>query len=173
MTEIKTKYTTMLVEWEDKYVKSLKAHIEAVREAGQRLGVPEHILVDHDQTKWMSMEFPFYARQFCGDARDPDGFSVAWLHHIHHNSHHWQYWIIPDHISPRGSNAEKGAIEMLEHCALEMVADWLGSSFCYTGSWNIDNWLEKNWDKLILHSKTRKYVANVLEEIRIQRLFED
>lgn len=35
------------------------------------------------------------------------------------------------------------------------------------------DWINDNWGKIILHSKTSSYVRQVLYEIKLQRMFED
>lgn len=154
------------IKWLEDYAVSLLKHIEAVREAGKQLGVSLAQLLSHDRSKYDVEEFPHYARLNHGDAGDPDGFARAWLHHIHHNPHHWQHWIFPDYYWLKGSTIEEGGImEMPENYALEMVADWMGSSFVYTGSWNMTDWLKKNQYKIVLHSNTTAYVRGVLESL--------
>lgn len=143
------------------YKKSLQEHIANVQEAGQKLGVNGDLLDIHDRSKWTEAEFPGYAYHFHGGGA-PNEFAKAWLHHIHNNPHHWQYWMFPDGFTPKGSYVENGRVQMPEDYALEMVADWLGSSKTYTGSWDIANWLIDNTDRIQLHSKTADYVRQVL-----------
>lgn len=145
------------------YLVSLHKHIEAVQEAGRKIGVNETQLIDHDRSKFSIEEFPYYARQFHGDKGDPDGFAGAWLHHIHNNPHHWQHYMFPDGFTPKGSNVENGVVEMPYHFALEMIADWMGASYAYTGSWDMTDWLWKNIPKIILHSNTAEYVRETLD----------
>lgn len=155
-----------------KYEESLEKHIKAVQEAGKKLGVPRDQLAEHDESKYEIAEFPYYARQFHGDAGDPDGFASAWLHHLHANKHHWQYWIFPDDYRLKGSSIEEGGVmEMPEHYALEMVADWMGASYVYTGSWDMTDWLKKNQHKVILHSRTTEFVRSVLDGLGYEGLF--
>lgn len=152
------------------YTERLRQHIRYVSEAGQRIGVNPKLLSVHDFSKWSTEEFPAYAKYFCSkqDISPVDASSVssefakAWLHHIHCNPHHWQHWIFPDNFSPKGSDVERGVVEMPQHYALEMIADWMGASRVYTGSWDITDWLHKNMEKIRVHSSTAKYLRNVL-----------
>lgn len=173
MTETITDYHTIPSEWLEKYTESLEKHISAVQEAGNRLGVPFAQLKQHDASKWSMEELPYYARQFFGDKGDPQGFAMAWLHHQNFNPHHWEHYITRSDHSNGASGAEDGCLPMPKKYALEMIADWLGASYVYTGSWNMDSWLAKNWEKIRLHSTTRNYVEKVLEEIKEQKLFEN
>ncbi len=144
------------------YADSLREHIAYVREAGRKLGVLEDRLAIHDDSKWSLAEFPGYAMHFQGGG-DPDGFAAAWLHHIHHNPHHWQHWIFPDGFTPKGSNVEAGVIEMPANYCLEMVADWMGAGMAYTGSWDMSKWLSDNFHKVRVHSRTARYLLGVLK----------
>lgn len=147
----------------DLYLDSLVDHIRYVREAGERLRVSPTQLKMHDQSKFSHAEFPFYAKHFQGGG-DPDGFAGAWLHHLHNNPHHWQHWLFPDRFTPKGSkNVENGAVEMPYNYMLEMVADWMGASMAYTGSWDMTDWLYKNMPKITLHSKTAADLRNFLD----------
>lgn len=56
-------------------------------------------------------------------------------------------------------------MEMPRCYALEMVADWMGSSMAYTGSWDMADWLEKNMPRIRLHTKTAAYVREVLDSL--------
>lgn len=144
------------------FMDSVCGHINAVREAGAQLGVGKDLLRDHDKSKFGLEEFAHYARQYHGDRGDMPGYCQAWLHHIHTNEHHWQHWIFPDGYAPSGSDSEAGVISMPERYALEMVADWMGASKQYTGSWDIGDWLTKNMPKIRLHSSTAAYLREVL-----------
>lgn len=152
------------------YTVRLTDHIDAVRDAGRRIGVRPDLLYKHDESKWSNEEFPAYALYFCSqqDVSPVDApnvssdFANAWLHHIHANPHHWQHWIFPDAYTPKNTEIENGVMEMPQHYALEMIADWMGASYIYTGSWDMSEWLSKNMGKIRLHSKTADYVLNVL-----------
>lgn len=144
------------------YTHRLEAHIEAVQEAGRMLGVNETQLQEHDRSKWSPEEFGPYALHFCGGGA-PDLFYLAWLHHIHHNPHHWQYWIFPDGFTPKGTNVEDGVVPMPGSYALEMVADWMGASKVYTSSWDMADWLTKNKPRIIVHSQTGMFLDEILD----------
>jgi hypothetical protein len=146
------------------FYESLMKHITAVQEAGRLIGVPEVQLLIHDNSKFSDEEFPAYARHFHGGG-DPDGFARAWLHHMNHNPHHWQHWMFPDGFTPKGSDVENGVVEMPQNYALEMVADWMGASMAYTGSWDMTEWLKKNMPKIKVHSKTAVYLRKVLADL--------
>jgi hypothetical protein len=135
--------------WERRFYESLIEHKRFVLEAGIMIGgIPIESLFNHDASKFWPEEFPAYARQFFGPKDDPDGFARAWLHHMNHNPHHWQYWIFPDGHTPHGSSVFEGRVEMPEVYIREMIADWMGASRAYTQSWDLTEWLNKNLPKV-------------------------
>lgn len=138
------------------FLESLKTHILYVREAGELVHVASRLLNNHDLSKFTTSEFPHYACRFFGANDDPDGWAGAWLHHIHHNPHHWQHWIFPDGFTPQG-------VEMPYDYILEMVADWMGACRAYTGSWDMQYWLWKNMPKIRVHSRTALFLREVLD----------
>lgn len=155
----------------DAFFVALEAHIRFVREAGAKIGVPSVQLAIHDSSKYSVEEFPAYARHFHGGESPinaehiPDEFAAAWLHHMNHNPHHWQYWIFPDGFTPRGSSVERGVVEMPYNYALEMVADWMGASMAYTGSWDMTDWLAKNLPRIRVHSRTADALRDLLDSM--------
>jgi hypothetical protein len=162
-------------EWLTQYEKRLRIHIAFVQEASISLSlrVREDLLRKHDFSKFSHEEFTQYARQFCGPADDPDGFSCAWLQHIHYNPHHWQHWIFPDGYTPKNSSVENGIVEMPRDYCLEMIADWLGSSMAYTNSWDITDWLYKNLGHVKLHSKSLRFVLDQLSAMGYGRVLKE
>jgi hypothetical protein len=164
----------MIENFYSQYNRSLLDHIMYVQEAGEKIGVPADQLKIHDESKWSPAEFEGYARHFKGGGA-PDEFARAWLHHIHHNPHHWQHWIFPNGYTPKGSQVENGVVEMPQDFALEMVADWMGSSRAYTGDWDMTDWLYKNIPRIRVHSRTAEYLRETLDHlgyadiVRVQR----
>lgn len=146
------------------FAESLFDHIRFVQEAALKLGLPESQIIDHDASKFTAHEFPGYAMHFKGGGA-PDAFASAWLHHLHANPHHWQHYIFPDGFTPKGSQVENGCLEMPYHFAREMIADWMGASMAYTGSWDMMDWLHKNMPKIRVHSKTAEFLREELDAL--------
>jgi len=152
-----------------KYAASLRMHLECVRHAGIALGLSESHLEQHDFSKWSPGEFVPYANWFWhrdivgqeapeqSEYRRP--FLEAWNCHIHKNKHHWNHWLL---VKDTG---RVEALEMPEIYATEMIADWLGASMAYTGSWDMTEWLKNNFSNLILHTNTRKFVIKTLIDL--------
>lgn len=143
---------------------SLTDHIRFVQEAGRMLGVDPELLRVHDLSKFTVNEWAGYAMHFKGGGA-PDLFARAWLNHIHENPHHWQHWIFPDGFTPKGSDVENGCVEMPIKYATEMIADWMGASMAYTGSWDMTSWLWNNIPKIRVHSRTAEYLRETLDAL--------
>lgn len=146
----------------EKYLQSLTKHIAAVQEAGVKLGVPKSQLEEHDLSKYSIEEFPYYAQQFHGDKNNPDGFAGAWLHHLHANPHHPEYWRFPNDSVIKTADIINRCLPMPKHYALEHIADLMGASYCYTGSWEMSEWLMGNMKKLFYHPQTAEFMREQL-----------
>lgn len=137
------------------FIESLNQHIGFVREAGLQIGVNLEQLTAHDLSKFTVAEFTGYAQYFHGGGA-PELFASAWLHHLQHNEHHWQHWIIPPRAQVR---------VMPKRFVLEMVADWMGARKACTGLWDMTEWLAKNLDTVVLHNKSTQYLNTVLRSL--------
>lgn len=113
----------------------------------------------HDMSKRFPQEYNAYDSYFYGD-RDEDAFNLAWLHHIHNNPHHWQYWVLINDDGPLM------ALEMPKQYALEMIADWWSFSWRSGNLSEVFDWYEKHKGVMVLHPNTREFVEGVLDEIK-------
>lgn len=152
------------------FLKSVMAHKYYVLKAGLKLGgIPLWRLIVHDWQKFTLSEFPAYAIQFFGSDEYKldnypsafycvDNFKLAWLHHENSAPHHWGYWT-------QASSGDK--FDMPDTYIREMVADWMGASKTYTGSWDMTEWLKENLYDINQHMTlvTCDKVDAVLEEV--------
>lgn len=130
-----------------------------------KLGIPWQGIT-HDLSKFSISEWQPYVNTFFKRASS-DGyysasqvseeFDKAWLHHVHHNAHHWQYYVLPK------DDGSSKLIEMPERYVREMVADWRGASRTKFGRDNTLEWYSEHRDQLHLHPRSR-----ILAEIMIQ-----
>lgn len=92
-------------------------------------------------------------------AYDPNAqtepFRYAWLSH-QRNRHHWQAWI------SLGDGGSMSAVRIPERYLREMVADWLGAGKAQ-GTKSAKEWYEKNKDKMVFHSETRRELEALLD----------
>ena len=154
--------------WAVKYAKLTVKHKWFVFKAGRKLGVSYWRLLKHDLSKFGPKEIFAYGRQFFGDRSDVGGYAEAWLHHQNSNDHHWEYW-----VSRSGHNqiSESSNFPMMmsNQATLEMIADWMGASRAYEGSWpNLNNWLwfNKNFSKMHLNLGTRIWIEGILRDLK-------
>lgn len=136
--------------------------------------IPPHMpyesqrLIDHDESKYFDTEYDAYDDYFYGkegkskeEIKEIDNaFDYAWLHHIHHNPHHWQYWVLIN------DDDDTKALEMPASYVYEMVADWWSFSWKSGNLKEIFDWYDKHKDKMILHENTRNLVKDILNSIR-------
>jgi hypothetical protein len=155
------------------YLKLLLSHKFYVLIVGRKLKVPILQLLFHDFTKFLPVEFSGYSNWYFGPA-NKQGWTKAWLHHLHHNKHHYEYWILswsgdPNFYSDIGEKITEFVVvlPMPETYVREMVSDWVAASRAKTGSYDISVWLEKNGRNMILHGETSKLVDQVLMELDV------
>lgn len=119
-------------------------------------------LTGHDGSKWTPEEYDAYDAYFYGGNKSHkvvSDFNYAWLHHIHDNPHHWQYWILAHDDEP------EEILEMPKKYAVEMIADWWSFSFKNGNLRDIFSWYEQH-KEMKLHPKTRAFVEDVLKKIK-------
>lgn len=145
-------------------------HKVFVFRAGLKTRAPLWRLVIHDWSKFTPSEAPHYGRQFFGSKDDPDGFARAWLHHQNANPHHWEYWI--SRTGHDRASHINGALYMPRWAVREMVADWMGASRAYEGSWPRDlqswRWLRENLGRKVLprlHPESRQHTLDTLGHV--------
>jgi hypothetical protein len=146
-------------EWRKIYDKSLEDHLRFFGEAAKKLGVNPIQIKKHDKSKTSPEEYVWYVRRFGGKQKDKE-FAGAWHHHIIHNPHHWQHWLIPP-----GRNEKPSTIQMPDEFVVEMVADWMGSGRAYMGDWDMTSWLRENLYKIVIHPDTRMLLNTILIDL--------
>lgn len=172
------------------YNEYLKEHIRNVGEAlkwmRDRDIIPDKLADDwawswegiglaHDTSKYTIEEYDAYDDYFYGkEGKDEDdiavidsAFDYAWLHHIHSNPHHWQYWVL---LEDQGKTK---ALEMPINYVYEMIADWWSFSWKSGNLREIFDWYERHREKMQLHPETRKLVENTLKAIESELDRED
>jgi hypothetical protein len=127
----------------------------------------------HDLSKFTVSEFVSYGERFhpakvvedCSTALHRPGgedrqFDAAWLHHVHKNDHHWQFWSLVE--SQTGTAC---CIQMDVEAAHEMVADWWGAYRARRGGQPVGLWYTENEWRIKLHPLTRELVEALLDEV--------
>jgi hypothetical protein len=151
-----------------KHLRQLLAHKWHVFLAGLRTGAPLWRLIIHDWSKFTPAEFAPYARWYCDDRARWSGidkwayerrYNRAWLHHVHHSPHHWNFHILP------GYGGSQTVLDMSEPFVREMVADWMGASRTYTGSYEMGEWLKQTLPSITVSPLTALILGRVLDEL--------
>ena len=131
----------------------------------------------HDASKNSQEEYDAYDDYFYADKRTTEimqAFDYAWLHHLHNNPHHWQYWILKeDEGSVFNNSMIAKPLDIPDIFILEMLADWWSFSwknFLLSHDKNdlyeVFNWYDEHVDKMLLHENTKKKVEDILSLIR-------
>lgn len=119
----------------------------------------------HDESKRWGAEYDAYDKYFYGGNRSHkvvEDFNYAWLHHIHHNPHHWQYWVL---IEDDGDSKYK-PLEMPFKYIVEMICDWWSFSWRSGNLSEMFSWYDAHRSKMILGEKTKKAVESILDRMR-------
>ena len=121
---------------------------------------------NHDESKYSTEEYDAYDRYFYGGNRSykvVQDFNYAWLHHIHQNPHHWQYWVLLED-DPETELPYKTLMIPLPYI-FEMIADWWSFSWKSGNLFEIFNWYAEHRDKQYINLNSRMILERVLEKI--------
>lgn len=155
-----------------KYDQYLKEHIENVVKGYDWLsenlprwvvesGLSREEVLKHDQSKFLPKEYNAYDNHFYGDKSKGEEFEFAWLHHIHNNPHHWQYWILLNDDSEEGNIC----LDMPLKYIVEMVCDWWSFSWKCGDLEEIQHWYSEHQNHIRLSYYTREVVEVLIKEI--------
>ena len=170
------------------YDKYLEEHISGVKKAYEWLKkhMPDEFegvdnvrgwdISEHDKSKYGEEEYAAYDAYFYGNktAKVMKEFDVAWLHHIHNNPHHWQYWILVEDDPKPTANAigtpvmvnDYKCLEIPKHYILEMISDWWSFSWKTGNLFEIFDWYENHRGTIHMNQKSRETVERILGKIR-------
>ena len=155
-----------------KYNEYISEHIDNVKKA--YFWLKDHAIIDfkedeadflkqlniHDLSKYSEEEYDAYDNYFYGDKSKEDEFNYAWLHHIHNNPHHWQYWVL--------INDDDGTIglDIPYNYIIEMILDWWSFSWKTGNLYEIFNWYNEHKKTMILNETTKIIVESILNDMR-------
>lgn len=125
------------------------------------------ICVAHDKSKSDSEEYETYDEYFYGDNQSYEvkqKFNYAWLHHIHKNKHHWQYWI----LNNDDPNEGEIFLDMPYNYIIEMICDWWSFGFGANDLGSLFSWYNEHKIYMKLSEQTRWTVEYILREINKQ-----
>lgn len=160
-------------EMRDEYLEYLKNHLFNVKNAFEWMklnfefekgfiSLVDKLIREHDISKFdYDDEFYSYMKYFYGDKTPgvKEEFNKAWLHHIHKNPHHWQYWILFE------DEGNVMTLDMPIEYIYEMVCDWWSFSWSHNDLFEIFSWYEEHKNKMALSPNTRIIVESILDKI--------
>ena len=136
--------------------------------------VDRNVIYLHDESKYDEEEYQAYDDYFYGGNRSSevvDKFNYAWLHHIHNNPHHWQYWVLINDEPNEGMKI----LDMPDCYIIEMICDWWAFSWRkYEETENpedlkeIFKWYDKHKDYMKLSDYTENKVNSILADISLK-----
>lgn len=121
---------------------------------------------NHDESKYSTEEYDAYDKYFYGGNRSYKvvrDFNYAWLHHIHNNPHHWQYWVLLEDDPESGMPYK--ALEIPVPYIFEMIADWWSFSWKEGNLFEIFDWYAEHRDKQYINLSSRMILERILEKI--------
>ena len=120
----------------------------------------------HDNSKWSNEEYDAYDNYFYGNRSSSvvREFDRAWLHHIHCNPHHWQYWILFED-DPMTGHPYK-VLPIPKEYILEMVADWWSFSWKTEKLDEIFTWYDAHKKTILMNAESRVYLNKVLDALK-------
>ena len=126
----------------------------------------EHnVVFAHDASKDGDEEYDAYDRYFYGNNRSyhvMSEFEYAWNHHIHHNPHHWQHWLLHNDDPNEGLKV----LEMPQEYVIEMFCDWWAFSWKAENLMDIFEWYNARRDYIILEPNTRIFLEVLLNKVK-------
>lgn len=119
----------------------------------------------HDTSKYSREEYDAYDAYFYGGKKTKEvkeAFNYAWLHHIHNNPHHWQYWVLIND-DPKERTV---ALDIPYKYVIEMICDWWSFSWKTGNLYEIFDWYDAHKKRMILSEHTRELVEQILGQIK-------
>ena len=120
----------------------------------------------HDESKYSIEEYDPYDQYFYGGNRSHKvvkDFDYAWLHHIHNNPHHWQYWVLLEDDPDIGVPFK--ALRIPLNYIFEMIADWWSFSWKTGKLFEIFDWYDTHKANQIIHPESRNILEDILKRI--------
>lgn len=122
---------------------------------------------NHDASKTDYTEYTAYDNYFYSREKTPqviEEFNLAWLHHIHHNPHHWQYWVLINDDPGEGMKI----LDMPDIYIVEMICDWWAFSWNKGDPYEIFHWYDEHKPYMKLSDETREKVEDILGVIKLK-----
>ena len=160
------RYDSYIIEHQNNVSKAFDKFSDKIMETLDEISIEEmeelrKNIEFHDESKYSKEEFEPYRNWFYpvkGEEKNKLAYDKAWLHHLHNNPHHWQYWV---NINDDGSVE---AIEMDETALVELFCDWVGMSYKFHS--NPNDFYNERKDGIVLAPLTRKKLEALLALVK-------
>ena len=158
---IETAENTLGVKLPEQYIEFLKMFghggIGGIETIG--VGLTGRLIFVDTTLDYREEEYGPYDEYFYGSKDNIDEFNYAWLHHIHNNAHHWQYWVL---VNDEGTVA----LDMPYNYIIEMILDWWSFSWKSNNLYEIFSWYEEHKKTMILNENTKIIVESILADMK-------
>jgi len=117
----------------------------------------------HDDSKSSCNEWIPYREYFYGNKEDEDiqnAFNYAWLHHIHNNPHHWQYWLLYEDDTKKPT-----PLEIPYEYLIEMILDWWSFSWKQGNLYEIQDWYNNHKSMIIMNENSKNLIEEIIKSI--------
>jgi hypothetical protein len=145
----------------------LKINIpELFENLDEGIDLEHQIVMAHDSSKDSPEEYEAYDKYWYGGNKSYQvvhDYDIAWLHHIHNNPHHWQYWVFFKHDDPMETIT---IFEMPFNFIIELICDWWSFGWSDGDLNEIFTWYDERKDYIKLGLNTRKIIEGILDKIK-------
>lgn len=144
------------------HIKTVLKHKWQVFKLCLRAGIPWQGVI-HDLSKFSITELKESIKYYNGKrsplavAKEKNGYSLAWLHHIGLNKHHYQYWHDYEAPNPTPKIPYKYVVEM--------VCDSLAAGITYRGKEWTKEYQLSYWNRVKERAKISDELRNFLDEV--------
>lgn len=153
-------------EYCENHIENVKKSFDFLKEnvpeiiQGLDLELLEKNISEHDSSKFSEKEIKGYENKFFGNG-DLDEFHKAFLDHIHHSPHHWQYWVL---VHDNGK--DDTLIEMPKEYVIEMICDWMSFSIAKDDLNELFEFYKNQKDIMRLNKKSKEFLEDCLNKIK-------
>ena len=118
----------------------------------------------HDDSKTSIEEYQPYVDRFYPDGSKSEevisnNFAYAWLHHLHNNPHHPQYWYLRNDTD----HNEDRVLDIPFNYVVEMLCDW-GSFYYVTPGSSAKSWYTSHGDEYEFSENTKNLIEKILDK---------
>lgn len=144
------------------HIKTVLKHKWVVLKLAIKAGIPWQGIT-HDLSKFSITELKESVKYYNGKrsplalAKEENGYSLAWLHHVGRNKHHYQYWYDYEAPNPTPKIPYKYVVEM--------ICDSLAAGIIYRGKEWTKEYQLSYWNRTKERARIAAELRNMLDEV--------